>query len=89
MTTLFVRHQVADYQKWRQVYDTFGSVQQRFGVNGQAVYRAADDPNDITVTHEFSAIEAAQQFAASDELHNAMSKAGIIGEPTIWFANKA
>ena len=59
------------------------------GVNAQAVYRAADNPNDITVTHEFSAIEAAQQFAASDELHTAMSKAGIIGEPTIWFANKA
>jgi hypothetical protein len=89
MTTLFVRHQVADYGKWRQVYDTFGSVQQRFGVNAQAVYRAADNPNDVTLTHEFSALEAAQQFAASDELHNAMSKAGIIGEPTIWFANKA
>lgn len=89
MTTLFVRHQVADYAKWRKVYDSFSPVQQRFGVNVQAVYRAADNPNDVTVTHEFSTLEAAQQFAASDELHNAMSKAGITGEPTIWFANEA
>jgi hypothetical protein len=89
MTTLFVRHQVADYAKWRQVYDTFGPVQRRFGANVQAVYRAADNPNDVTVTHEFSALEAAQQFAASDELRKAMTSAGIVGEPTIWFANKA
>ncbi len=89
MTTLFVRHQVADYAKWRKAYDTFAPTQQRLGVKAQAVYRAADNPNDVTVTHEFAALEAAQQFAASDDLRNAMSDAGIVGEPTIWFASKA
>ena len=89
MTTLFVRHQVADYARWRQVYDNFGPTQHRLGVKTQAVYRAADNPNDVTVTHDFAALEAAQQFAASDDLRNAMSDAGIIGEPTIWFASKA
>ena len=88
MTTLFVRHQVADYAKWRQVYDNFGPSQQRLGVGAQAVYRAADNPNDITVTHEFAALEAAQEFATSDDLRNAMSNAGIVGEPTNWFASK-
>ena len=88
MTTLFVRHQVADYAKWREVYDKFGPSQQRLGVGAQAVYRAADNPNDITVTHEFAALEAAQEFATSDDLRNAMSNAGIVGEPTIWFASK-
>lgn len=89
MTTLFVRHQVADYAKWRQVYDNFVPSQQRLGVKAQAVYRAAADPNDVTITHEFAALEAAQQFAASDDLRNAMHDAGIVGEPTIWFASKA
>ncbi len=89
MTTLFVRHQVVDYAKWRQVYDTFGPVQDRFGVKSQAVYRDADNPNDVTVAHEFAALEAAQQFATSGELREAMSRAGIVGEPAIWFANKA
>ena len=89
MATMFVRHQVADYAKWRQVYDDFGPTQQRLGVKAQTVYRASDNPNDVTVTHDFAALEAAQQFAASDDLHNAMSNAGIVGEPTIWFASKA
>ena len=89
MTTMFVRHRVADYAKWRQVYDNFGPSQQRLGVTAQAVYRAADNPNDVTVTHDFAALEAAQQFAASEDLHKAMSEAGIVAEPTIWFATKA
>jgi hypothetical protein len=89
MTTMFVRHQVADYGKWRKVYDNFGPTQQRLGVKAQAIYQAADNPNDITVTHDFAALETAQQFAASDDLHRAMSEAGIVGKPTIWFASKA
>ncbi len=89
VTTMFVRHQVNDYAAWRKVYDDFGPTQTRLGVTGKAVYRSADDPNNVTVTHEFASIEAAQAFAASEELHGAMASAGIAGEPTIWFAQTA
>lgn len=89
MTTMFVRHQVQDYAAWRKVYDDFRPIQTRLGVTAAAVYRAADNPNDITVTHEFASIEAAQAFAASPELHGAMANAGVAGEPSIWFAQVA
>ena len=89
MATMFVRHEVADFAKWKQVYDEFRPTQQRLGVRSEAVYRAADNPNDVTVTHEFAALDAAQKFAASDELPTAMSGAGNVGAPTIWFASKA
>jgi hypothetical protein len=52
------------------------------------VYQAADNLNDITVTHEFGAVEAAQTLAKSDELKKATQRAGVVGAPTIWFANK-
>ncbi len=48
-----------------------------------------DNPNDITVTHEFASIAAAQAFAASSELKDAMQGAGVVGAPAIWFTNKA
>ena len=89
MATMFIRHEVADYAKWKQIYDDFKPTQQRLGVTGDAVYRAADNPNDVTVTHEFVTIEAAQKFAASDDLHSAMDSAGLVGAPTIWFASRA
>jgi quinol monooxygenase YgiN len=88
MATMFVRHTVSNYQTWRKVYDDLASVQKGKGVTAQAVYQAADNPNDITVTHEFANVEAAQTFAKSDELKKAMQNAGVVGAPTIWFTNK-
>ena len=89
MTTLFVRHQAADYAAWRRVYDAFKPKARALGVQADAVYQAADDPNEITVTHDFETLETAQAFAASPELRSAMHDAGVVGAPTIWFATRA
>jgi len=88
MATLFVRHPVSDYKAWRKVYDDFSSVRKSLGVKAAAVYQAANNPNDITVTHEFATLEAAQAFAKSAELKKAMQNAGVMGAPTIWFTTK-
>jgi hypothetical protein len=88
MTTMFVRHTVSDYKTWRKAYDDFAPVQKAKGVTAEAVYRAVENPNDITVTHEFATIETAQAFAESAELKKAMQNAGVAGTPTIWFTNR-
>ena len=88
MVTMFVRHNVTDFAKWKQVYDGLETTQQRMGVTADSIFRAADNPNDVTVTHEFASLEAAQAFAASSELHDAMMQAGVAGQPTVWFAAK-
>ena len=88
MATMFVRHTVSDYKTWRKAYDDFAPVQNAKGVTAEAVYQAADNPNDVTVTHEFASVEAAQAFAESAELMSAMQNAGVVGPPTIWFTNK-
>jgi hypothetical protein len=89
MTTLFVRHQAADYSAWRQAYDAFQPKARTLGVQADTVYQAADNPNEITVTHDFATPEAAQAFAGSPELRSAMRDAGVVGAPTIWFAKRA
>jgi len=89
MTTLFVRHEVSDYATWRQVYDAFRPVQKANGVTAEAVYQAVDNPNDVTVTHEFATSEAAQAFGQLQELRAAMRTGGVLGAPTVWLTNKA
>lgn len=89
MTTLFVRHQVADYSKWRSVYDGIAPIQKAMGVQDQSVYQAIDNPNDITVTHEFATLDAAQTWAGSPELRSAMHDAGVQGAPTVWFTTRS
>jgi Zn-dependent oligopeptidase len=88
MATMFVRHTVSDYKAWRKIYDDVAPLQKAGGAMAQAVYQAADNPNDITVTHEFGSVEAAHAFVKSDELKQAMQRAGVVGAPTIWLANK-
>lgn len=89
MATLFVRHTVADYAAWRRIFDDFGPTQKAMGVTDKAVYQAADNPNDITVTHEFATLDAANAFAGSPELKSAMHDAGVTSAPTIWFTMRA
>jgi hypothetical protein len=88
MATLFVRHTVSDYKAWRKVYDDFAPTQKAMGVTAETVYQSADNPSDITVTHDFATISAAQTFAGSPDLRQAMQGAGVVGAPTIWFTNK-
>lgn len=89
MATLFVRHTAEDYAAWRQVYDGFAPTARTLGVRADSVYQAAGNPNDITVTHEFDSLEAAQAFAGSSALRETMHTAGVVGAPTIWFATRA
>jgi hypothetical protein len=83
MIRMFIRHEVADYDAWRAVYDAFD--RQALGVQAHAVYRSLDDPNDVTVWHDFESAEAAHGFASTGELEEAMRHAGVTSTPTIWF----
>ncbi len=72
---MFVRHRVACYATWRKSYDGFAAEQKKAGVIYQAVYRSADEPNDLTVIHDFHSLEEAKAFAASPVLKAAMQRA--------------
>jgi quinol monooxygenase YgiN len=85
MATMFARHTVSDYNHWKSVYDQFASVRQENGVLGASVHRDAQDPNIITITHQFNDVNAAMAFANSEELKAAMADAGVAGPPEIWF----
>ncbi len=88
MATLFARHTVSDYAAWKKGYDEFDATRKAMGVTSDGVYQADDNPNDVTLYHEFATMDAAKKFAGSDELKAAMQNAGVVGAPTIWFANR-
>jgi hypothetical protein len=89
MVRLFIRHNVADYAAWRQVYDDFDEQRSSMGVKGHAVFQSVDNPNDVTVWHDFDSADEARSFTASDELRSRMERAGVQGEPQVWVAEEA
>jgi len=54
-----------------------------------AVFQSVDDPNDVTVWHDFPTPQGAKDFASSSRLKEVMIKAGVKGAPQIWFVNQA
>jgi|SRR5665213_1164199 ABC-type sugar transport system substrate-binding protein len=86
---MFVRHEVADYGVWRKAFDAFAPMQKKQGVIYKAVYQSTDDPNDVTVVHDFHSLEKAKAFAASAELKAAMEKSGVRGAPQIWYTTRS
>ncbi len=86
MVRMFARHQVADYDAWRKVYDDFdrGSL----GVRAHSVYRNVGDASEVTVVHDFDDRATAEAFAGSEDLKAAMTEAGVVGAPNIWITDE-
>ncbi len=81
--TSMVRHKVADYDAWRQVYDTLDGVQRDGGVTAESVHRLVGDGDDVLVIHHFDTAEAAEAFFNNGDLREGMKAAGVQGPPRI------
>lgn len=89
MIRLFVRHEVEDFDNWKEAYDAFDAERREWGVQGDAVFRDSEHPNAVTVWHDFVDADAAGEFAGSRRLRDVMERAGVVGEPEIWFTRRA
>jgi quinol monooxygenase YgiN len=89
MATLFVNHDVADFNVWKQAYDDFDAERATMGVTGHGVYQAENNPNNVTIYHHFESMDAAKSFMSSDRLREVMMAAGVQGDPKVWFTTKA
>jgi quinol monooxygenase YgiN len=83
--TMFVRHNVNDFQSWKKVYDSIASLRQKMGVTGASVHRDTQEPNTVVIMHQFKDTQSAKAFGASEELKSAMTRAGVSGPPAFWF----
>ena len=89
MSTVFVHHQVADFDTWKTVFDDHGSTRREYGLTDSGLYRGADDANDVTIVLAAEDTGRAQEFLDSDSLREAMSNAGVTSAPDVWIAEEA
>jgi len=83
MVTLVVHHVVEDYDRWKQVFDGHEGVRRGHGEVEHRVYRNTSEPNRVVVHNDFSSVAAAEGFRDDPSLADAMSRAGVVGEPGI------
>jgi len=87
--TLLVRHEVQDYAAWRSVYESVDGLRKEHGCTDAEVLVNPVDKNDVYAVHRFPTVEQAQAFAGSNELREAMGRAGVKGAPRIEIAVEA
>jgi heme-degrading monooxygenase HmoA len=88
MTYVVVMHKVEDYDKWKLLYDENGAMRKDYGSKGASVFHQANDPNNMVVITEWEDMEKAKNFAESEDLKTTMQKAGVIGQPVIYYLDK-
>jgi hypothetical protein len=89
MSTIFVRHQVADYDVGKPGFDEHGSVRREYGLTDAGLHRGNDDANDITIVLTTDDVARAQEFIGSDNLRETMGKLGVVSAPDVWITNDA
>jgi heme-degrading monooxygenase HmoA len=83
MTTVAVRHRVANYDTWKLGYDEHGGVRKELGCTGDMLLRDATDPNAVLVLTFWPTAADAHAFATDPRLPEVMRKAGVVSEPRI------
>jgi len=90
MIFVSVRHTVADYAKWRPIFDGDLANRRAAGATGvQQVYRDQANPNDVTLVMEWDSAEKAQKFVQNPALAETMNTAGVISAPEARFLTRA
>jgi heme-degrading monooxygenase HmoA len=80
-----VRHKVADFSKWKSVYDSHLPARQKAGVSEMHLLRNIDDPNEVIILFELEDLQKAREFSASSDLRERMQEAGVVDKPDIYF----
>jgi hypothetical protein len=76
---------VADYAKFRPVFDADETNRQAAGLTNPRVYQSMDNPNELVLVFDMADVKKAKDFTSSKTLKAAMKKAGVKGKPDFWY----
>jgi len=85
MAHMIIRHRVQDFGKWKAAYEAHQQTRTAAGLKDLHLWHNIDDPNEIFLLLESADVAKAKAFAASADLKEKMTGAGVIGPPEIFF----
>ena len=88
MSYLLVRHKVENYAKWKAIFDEHSATRKANGSKGGRLFRSATNPNKMVVLFEWDSLDKAQKFAQSPDLREGMQRAGVVGQPDLYFIDE-
>ncbi len=89
MIHMIIRHKVADYSRWKEAFDAHLNVRKAAGETNYRVLLSVEDPREVTLFLDWDSLERARGFAGSEDLKQAMQRAGVVGDPDVRFLEDA
>jgi hypothetical protein len=65
---VIIPFRTTDYAWWKEIFDKFAESRLGWGALAYVIYKGLDDPEAITVVHEFAAREGAARFIADPSI---------------------
>jgi hypothetical protein len=85
MLMMLVRHKVADFERWKAVFDSHAAAQREAGIHPRHVLRSLDDPNEVFILLDVDDLDKARAFVTSPDVPGAQEASGVLDEPDLWF----
>ena len=79
-----IRRKVADFSKWKAIYDSNEPTRQEAGVKEKYVLHNVDDPNEVFTIFELEDVQKAREFFGSAALRAGMQQAGTVDQPDFY-----
>jgi len=68
---------VADYDKWRPVFEEKAELRKSFGCTGTHVFRNARDAHEVIINLQWDTEANAEKFMTSDQIKEAFRQSGV------------
>jgi heme-degrading monooxygenase HmoA len=85
MSYVMIRHEVANYAKWKRGVKAFAKFRKASGEKSFYACRSSKDPNDVLVWCAWDHAGRMKKFVKSRELRKAMKAVGVISKPEVSF----
>ncbi len=82
MPTLRIEHQVADFDSWKEAFDSDPVGREQSGVRRYVISRGIDEPNYVTIDLEFDTADHAKGLLAEmRSIWRVVETAGLVTGP--------
>ena len=67
MLYMLVRHKVADFARWKEVFDSHKEAQEKAGLRLKHIWHTIDNPNEFFFLMDIADLKRAQAFLNSGD----------------------
>jgi len=82
---LIASHTIADYAKWRKVFDSAQQLREEAGLREPTVLRGLVNPLEMTIIFKMADYKKAQAFLDSPTTRELIVRAGVTSVPEFTF----